>query len=166
MTVEETARVLTVLGAVWTERVVTEDTVRAYQIAWADLPAHAVERAAAAWLRSGTFFPKPGELRRLALEHAAALPPADEAWLEVKRAVRDVGLYGGAPAWSTPLLARAAEALGYREFCMSEMSDEPIWRAQFLKLYDGMRERSVETSGLTSLGAPEERLRLVKGSGM
>lgn len=62
MNTQETAAVLRILRTVWPKTPLTDDTIRAYQWAFEDLPYELVEDAAKQWLRDGTFFPKPSEL--------------------------------------------------------------------------------------------------------
>ena len=162
MTRQDMSGILALLKAVWTNHPVTDETVTAYAAALEDIPPEEGRWAALRWVRTAKFFPTPAELRALIAERALALPPAEEAWLEVKRAVRTVGSYG-VPAWSTPVLATAMEALGYKEFCLSEMADEPAWRAHFFRLYEGYRDRALQDRRVGVLPAPGDRLRLVGG---
>lgn len=155
MNQREVSQVLTALKAVWTTHPITEDTVAVYAASLEDVTGEQGKWAALTWVRTGKFFPTPAELRTLIAERLLRLAPAEDAWLEVKRAVRDVGSYG-APCWSSPILARAMEAIGYREFCMSEMADEPAWRAQFVRFYEAYRDRALRERTVGGFGAITE----------
>lgn len=65
-------------------------------------------------------------------------PDAYTAWGQIKRQLR-----GGGEAH--PLAIKAINALGgIREFGVSDVDDEPSWRAQFIRAYDTYRQRENE----------------------
>jgi len=125
----------------------TVSAVRAEMICRAleDLDFDAVKQAAAAHVRSATFFPKPAELRRLVegnVEDGAEL-----AWEHVLREVRRVG-YVGTPVWPSAVTQRAAEGLfgSWRALCERLPADGPGllgYRKQFLALYAATHRQAI-----------------------
>jgi hypothetical protein len=164
VTLEETSRVLKVLLAVWPEKLVSPELTQAYQLAWRDLDYVDVNDAAGYWLGTGTFFPRPAELRTVVLDRVSQLPAPEVAWGEVKAALTTHGP-GALPDWSTPVLQATMAALGWSNFCLSELDDEPAWRAHFYKTYAAYKERAFkETSWRALEGPPIDRtLSLVEG---
>lgn len=143
MTTEETAAMLAVLAAVWPKDKIAPDTERVYHLALSDLPGAWVQEAATQWIRANKWFPKPAELREIVVEQMAPIPSGFEAWAEVKGALNSYGP-GREPAWSTPELAAVMKGFGWRNFCMSEIGDEPTIRAQFTRAYDAKRAASLK----------------------
>lgn len=89
------------------------------------------------------FAPSIGEIRGAVsdLRRAAAnVPGAYDAWMEVCRAIADVGSYG-TPDWSSPLIERTVKSLGWRNLCLSE--NQVADRARFLQAYEQLMERAV-----------------------
>jgi hypothetical protein len=114
---EEFGALLLALGEVFEAPV---STVRAelFTRAVEDLPFDAVKDAANTYARTGTFFPKPVDLRALADGMADLTDRAETAWTAVLREVRRVGYLG------TPMLDdvtfRTATGLfggGWRTLC-------------------------------------------------
>lgn len=156
MTEQEVGRVLAVLKAAWPERKVLGDTIAAYLAAWEDLPYAAVDAAAKQWLRTGKFFPAASEIREIALAGAIGLPSAEEAWGEVRRAIGEVGMYA-IPRWSTAVLARTVETLGWRSICTTEEDDVGTLRAHFRNTYNAFAKRQQEGDARPALAEAQER---------
>lgn len=110
-----------------------------------DLPFTAVRDAAAAHVRTSTFFPKPADLRRFVegdVEDQAAL-----AWQYVLREVRRVG-YLGTPEWPSEVAQRAAEGLfgSWRALCERLPAEGPELlgcRKQFVALFGATTRQAI-----------------------
>lgn len=95
----------------------------------------AVERIIATH-RFPSLLPTVAEIREAALATTAGDKQHGlRAWQEVKQAV---GVFGRDrfPVFDDPLTAVVVEALGWRDYCNSDVDDEPSWRARFAELYD------------------------------
>ena len=95
--------------------------------------------------RESDFFPSVARIVAAAREldpGVEKLPTAAEAWEEVMRLMRDYGPYR-CPVYSCDAVRRAVRTIGWRQLCMGENVEAD--RAHFLKLYESMRSRQVET---------------------
>ena len=97
-------------------------------------------------MRTCKFFPTVAEIFEQAAtmrDFAAGneLPTPDEAWAEVQREVRSKHLSG---KWklSCPEVERAVKYFGRQELCGLEISDVNTARAQFVRIYKSIVERS------------------------
>jgi hypothetical protein len=108
------------------------------------MPDEAIARAVDQAIATLKWRPTTAELLELAaglISTGKHLPPAD-AWEEFAKAARRYGLHGE-PTWSTPLIAKVAKS-HYAAFCMSEVKDEAIYRAQFMRVYEEYVRRDME----------------------
>jgi len=64
---------------------------------------------------------------------------AEEAWAELRKAITDYGSYSN-PKFSSPVIAKAVEALGWKEICLSDIDNSWI-REHFFRIYNALRER-------------------------
>jgi hypothetical protein len=74
-----------------------------------------------------------------------------DAWGVVLQAIREIGVYKS-PHFEDPAIARAVEAFGWRNICLSDEQDFAI-RSQFIKAYEAYATRIKEENEL--LGIPE-----------
>lgn len=123
---------------------VLQANVKVFALALCDLDDRLLMAAVAQYLASGEpWFPPPSTLRKTALSlvsRADGTPSAFEAWAEVKR-----GLHSRNPL--SPLAQRAIDLLGgMREYGMSDIGDEPSWRARFIQAYEQLENRQAEDS--------------------
>lgn len=140
MTLEETAGILAILAEMWPTQALTEQTVKAYQFVWADLPLRLVEDAAREWLHGDhAFWPRAGQLRAAALRAGLGLAPAEVAYEEVRCNVSAVGRYA-VPRWSSAALERAVNSIGWREICDWPTETIGVLRAQLRDAYDAILE--------------------------
>jgi hypothetical protein len=96
--------------------------------------------------------PNVGQLRTLAVRRKLNLPDAAAAWAEVQKAIQRHGR-DHEPEWSSPAIAAAVEAMGWRSLCNSLAEDEPVVRAQFrgfLENTTGREERKANIGSLES----------------
>lgn len=134
MTVAGILKCHRILRANWPDAPVTEDTVRLWQFAFDDCTDAQVEAAVAAYVKRGTFWPKPAELRQLLAEAAIDLSP-EAMWAEVLREVSRVG-YRAYPTmvngvltepegrkFSHPLIAEAVNQTGWGLICTGDAAE-------------------------------------------
>lgn len=124
----------------------TLDQLRAarqiYHRIWRDIDGALLEAATMQWLSTKRpFHPSPGELRDLALSLVTSNEPtADEAWIEVLKAMHYPGYYG-TPTWSHERIARSISAFGWRDLCLTDSDQLSIIRAQFMRIYEAQAAR-------------------------
>lgn len=116
-------------------------TVEVYQRTLRDIDGDLLEAAAMQHITSSKWFPTVAELREaaLCLAHFGE-SSAEEAWIEVKQAIKRVGYYG-IPQWSDSRIERAVSAIGWRELCLTEIDQEGVTRAHFMRIYDSLQRR-------------------------
>lgn len=148
---ETVLNLMTGLSANYPNYKLTETAVNIYARVLVDLPDDLVEAAAINIMSSpGAFFPTVGDWRNAALDlqwNELGIPSAFEAWEEVIREVRRCGDYyrwtlaqgRKDPVWSTPLVERAVECVGYREIHESE--NLSFIQNHFYKTYDALKNR-------------------------
>lgn len=151
------------LSAFFPQWELTEATIEAWHEMLEDLEFDLARRALKAVLSRSSGFPRVADIRRAAAEIAAgpegALTGA-EAWEMVRAAVRRYGYYRELEAKaSLPApVARAVDALGWEEICLSE---EPgVVRAQFIRIFEQLQERRREETVM-----PAEVKALLSGVG-
>jgi hypothetical protein len=157
MNMHEAGRILRILRTVWPEAPVNQDTVTAWAWAFEDIPYELVEDAAKRWIRTGKFFPKPGELlRTIGIQAVAPDLVPEAAWTEVKSEARRVGyhrlppLFAGGrfvererPVFSHPLIAEAVASVGWDVICTGDDSRGFV-REQFIRTMERLIEREVQ----------------------
>lgn len=142
MTSHETAQILAICSAAFPHISITKETVAVYAEMLADLEFSSTQRALKRVLATSQFFPTIAAIRDAYAAVTGIKPPStDEAWAEVIRAVRAIGV-NGMPTWSHPTVQTTVAALGWREICMSE--NQSIIRAHFIKLYESASKATVE----------------------
>lgn len=134
---------------------ISDETVEAYADELDDMPLVAVMTGIKTLARSSRFFPSVAEIREAAVLGPLGQDLADEAWVEVKAEARRVGFNrppvfsGGrflpaeAPKFSSPLIAAAANAVGWELVCNGDDSQGFI-RSQFLKAFKALVERETK----------------------
>ena len=137
MTRAEASRVVAVLLAAFPHARTTAQTSAVYEEALADLDLVHVDAAVRALiLTEREYIPTIAKIREAAIERRDGRKrPGGDAWGDVRKAV---GPYGRdrRPPFADPLVARAVEALGWRELCDSNADELPSYRARFIQLYD------------------------------
>lgn len=143
----ECRQVLTVLTAAYPKAEMPRQTAALYRRCLQDLP---VEVARAATLQAVTtckWLPTIAELRDIVAglyQVTDGRPSVEDAWREFQAAVHRYG-HTGTPEWSHPAVANAAQIIGFRDYCMSDVEDQAIWRAQFRKVYESQASRERES---------------------
>lgn len=110
-----------------------------------DIPAELLGPACEKAVYESAFLPSIAELVASARELAGEatgrrIKGWAEACLEIEKAMQGVGFYGR-PTFSTPEIAQAVEAYGWRSLCTATAEGMPTVRAQLRKLYEGVCAR-------------------------
>ena len=136
-----------------------EASVLAYARRLNDLPDHLVVQAIEECARTSTFYPSLAEIRNRVTQIAgeSILVDPESAWGEVLREVKRVGAEGQRTMWrdgksvtvaerqfSSPLIGRAADAVGWKDICLTDISDLPTLRAQFRDALRAIQRREVD----------------------
>lgn len=105
-----------------------------YAEALADLDPQAVDAAVASVIKSSRFFPTIAEIRERVGERTLGLPTPAEAWM----------LACGDMTWPEPcpLVRKAKQAVG-GEWAFRTSENPTALRAQFLRIYEDLRDRQV-----------------------
>lgn len=144
MNQKETAAILRILRTVWPNEQITPDRITAYQWAFEDLEYLQVEDACKRWMKTGKFFPKPAELLEIiAVETVAPDILPETAWAEVLKQAGRVGL-NGTPQFSSPLIAKAVEAVTWLAICTTDFKDHATLRAQFRDALKAVKAQAIQ----------------------
>lgn len=113
-----------------------------YHTVLADIDSRLLDAAVLQWLSTDhAFHPSPGQLRDLALALVTSDEPnAEDAWAEVRAAMRNVGYYR-VPAWSNARIARVMASFDWRDLCLTDMDKLSYVRDQFIKTYNAYLQR-------------------------
>lgn len=152
---DDLLRALGRLAALHPRLDISEDTIEAYADELDDLPLLAVMTGIKTMARTSKFFPSVAEIRESAVLGPLGQDLADEAWIEVKREARRVGfnrpaifrngefLPAEVPKFSSPMIAAAANAVGWELICGGDDSKGFI-RSQFVKAFNALLERETK----------------------
>lgn len=133
---------IAILAASYPRQELNPDTLNAYATMLQDLEFEAVDAAVKRIICSSKWFPTIAEIRAEVAEgECGDLAPAELAWGEVQRAIGRWGMYN-TPQWSTPELAAAVDAIGWRTICTD--TNVVSTRARFIDAYRVTRERRVQ----------------------
>lgn len=102
----------------------------------------AVKHCRTSTTRDQRFAPSAGEIRQAVGELRGMsnnVPSSYDAWQEFHRAVTSSNYSG---RWTHPLVGRAADLIGMREYGRSDVDDQPSWRARFIQCYEQLQERA------------------------
>jgi len=148
------SQALLVLSETFNEPV-SETRAEAYFVALSDLPIEAVVLATRTALRACRFFPKPIELRELAL--GSREDRADLAWGDVIQAVKRVGSWRH-PLFDDPAVLPAIEAVwgSWVSLCETLPNDGPElvgWIKQFKRAYQSVDARAEHETAVKQLPA-------------
>jgi hypothetical protein len=145
----EAARIISVLRTVFADQAVSSELATAWAMVFDDVPYEPVMLAVQEYMKSDKpFFPKPGEIRTILIEHFMSLPSAEEAWSQVMWAIKEHGSYRS-PVFSCQAIADAVDAIGWRFICMSE--NISVERAHFFRTYEAYRDRAVKHVNVPAL---------------
>ena len=158
------AKAFVLLSANWPTYAFSETTMPTYQRLLADLPDAVLEAAVLDCIASCRFWPTVAEIREAAaniVTDAANATNEYDAWGEVKRAVSRAH-----HEWSDPMIGQAMQRVGGMDaFRMSDVGDEPSWRARFAECYKLLRQRERrQMTMLPQVRELAERLALERGA--
>lgn len=134
MTVSEAQKLVGVLCAAYPEVELREETVPTYVRFLVDLDRAAVEEAIEDLIATSVRMPTVAGIRRQVINEELKLPTAAEAWISISDTKKGEELHD--------LAKEARELLGGSWAIRT--SDQPsITRAQYLKIYDELRDRTL-----------------------
>ncbi len=146
MTQDEFRKFFKYISSVTTDTNPSPERTQVYYDTLNDLPfdvAMIAARKVIATLEN-PFLPMPAVFRGAAAEITGPkIPPAPDAYAEVLRAIRLFGSYKQKEALESlsPLVRKAAEAIGWKDLCLSEEPD--VIRGQFRMAYETLEKREV-----------------------
>lgn len=147
----ETKKVLLTLTGMWSDEVIDEPKVAAYQMALGPYSYEQVMTAAAKHMQSSKWFPKAAELIEL-----IPVPPAitpGEAWSMVQKQINRHGFNGWDNVlFDDPDVADAVLAIGWRRICLDETKYVIPEFERALKAAQLRREK--ESIGVPQVPAP------------
>lgn len=147
MRAEQARALVALLKAMYPRAEVSRETWNGYAHYLADLEYAAAKAAIDAHIMTSTFFPAVAEIRERVAEDACRLPGAEEAWLEVERAVRRFDP-GDSSTWTYPEdfscleIGQAAQALGGVSV-LHERGDMLLAHREFVRAYGELRRAVV-----------------------
>lgn len=142
MTESEGRKLMAYLKVMLPQQPIGDDTVTGYCQALRRVSFESAMQAAEHHIATSKFFPTVAELLKPIAEATVGSEPAEQAWLEVKRAISRWGRY---QPWQfdNPITTAAVEALGKESLCNA---DETLVaeRAHFFRVYESYRQRELE----------------------
>ena len=144
------------------------ETLALYAMALDDLTYQQIKAGVVKLLNTATFFPTIAEIRKASGEMVRHVtktekPDAGEAWGEALKFIKARGPYDSRPfEFSCKEVEEAVERVGKTSLFALEMKDEPIVRAQFMKIYEKLltsaRDKEVMDVTTQKLGGDIGRL--------
>ena len=137
-----TLKMLTLTRKTFPSSKVDAEALTLYVAALDDLTYQQIKAGVIKLLNTATFFPTIAEIRKASEEMVAHVkhegkPDAGEAWGEVIKFLEARSPCDGRPyPWPCPEIEEAAKRIGLSSLFALEMKDEPIVRAQFMKIYE------------------------------
>lgn len=159
MTKSETAAIINILMATYSDQTVSKDILEAKVLVWqkvfADIPFQEVQQAVLAFIStdtSGKFMPTPGMIRESVskLRSDTSDITADEAWDLIMKAVRRSILYSVEEFEKLPEICRklVGSPMQLKEWAMSENFNPGVEKSLFTKSYNVKREQKREEDKL------------------
>jgi len=140
----------------------------------ADLPTEQVAQAIRELRKSVVFFPAIGEIRNRVVQiiAGAILVDPEACWAEVLREIKRVGTAGTVTyfmdgemrtitrQFSSPMIERAVQQIGWAEICGAQVENMGTIRAQFREAIKAIQRREIDAivSGRATDGATLTRL--------
>jgi hypothetical protein len=145
MKTSEALECIAVLNALYPGSTMQDDSIMAYAKMIEDLDVDACKAAINRLACSNKWFPAIAEIRAEVCKGMLALPDAEVAWGEVRRAI---GGYGRnrTPKFSCAELAAAVDVIGWQTICNDE--NEMSTRARFIDAYRSYRDGTLRVEQL------------------
>ena len=137
-----TLKMLTLARKTFPSSKVDAEALTLYVAALDDLTYQQMKAGVIKLLNTATFFPTIAEIRKASEEMVAHVkhegkPDAGEAWGEVIKFMHERSQCDTRPfPWSCPEVKEAVKRIGKTSLFALEMKDEPIVRAQFMRIYE------------------------------
>lgn len=157
MTDEQALEIMAYLKAAYPRQEVTRETIAVYADSLRTLDAKTVREAVRTHVATQPFFPAISEILKPIAEAQVGAAPAEQAWLEVMRAIARWGRYQPW-AFDNPVVGAAVDALGKDEICNSDNLD--VTRAHFLRIYESYRGTELAAAKVAPLHGREYQPRL------
>lgn len=138
----ETLKLLTLARKTFPSSKVDAEALTLYVAALDDLTYPQIKAGVVKLLNTAKFFPTIAEVREAAGQMVAHVrhegkPDAGEAWGEVIKFMHERSQCDTRPfPWSCPEVKEAVKRIGKTSLFALEMKDEPIVRAQFMRIYE------------------------------
>ena len=139
---DATLKLLMLTKKMFPESKVDAQSFILYTAALDDLTYQQIKAGILKLLNTSKFFPRVADIREAAgamVEHVShtGKPDAGEAWGEVIKFLKARSPCDGRPyPWPCPEIEEAAKRIGLSSLFALEIKDEPIVRAQFMKIYE------------------------------
>lgn len=139
---DATLKLLMLTKKMFPESKVDAQSFILYTAALDDLTYQQIKAGILKLLNTSKFFPRVADIREAAgamVEHVShtGKPDAGEAWGEVIKFMHERSQCDTRPfPWSCPEVKEAVKRIGKTSLFALEMKDEPIVRAQFMKIYE------------------------------
>lgn len=141
MTEDQAIKIMSYLKRAYPRTEVTGETIAVYADAIRSLAFEVVMDAARRHVATSPYFPAVSELIGGVAERSVGMEPAEQAWVEVKRAISRWGRY---QEWKfdNPATTLAVESIGKEALCNA---DETLVaeRAHFFRVYESYRQREL-----------------------
>lgn len=158
MTPEQCAEMFGLLDAAYPKERMTEQQMALYTMTLAPYEVARVREAVMLHIHISPWFPRISDIVDKLIKQEQLDPT--EAWGEVVRKIRSVGIYQ-TPTWSHPALAKAVQAMGWTELCMSDNPEAD--RAHFLRFYEATAARERDNKVLGQMDALNPDMRDMLG---
>jgi hypothetical protein len=136
---KEFVKILTIAAEVFGKEM-SQGLIKVYFETLKDISFEQVSQALSSTVKTLKWFPKPSEIRELALQGKKIL--ADEAWAEVLMLKDSCCGTGLEPVYSSPMIEQAARSVGgLNGIWMAGVDQESYIRHAFVQAYNGLAER-------------------------
>jgi hypothetical protein len=141
VTVAQAEKLVRVLIAAYPEVAMREETVATYVRFLVDLEQGAAVEAIEDLIATSVAMPTVASIRRQVINEELRLPPPAEAWVSINDSTRTEALHD---------LAKEARDLMGGSWAIRTSDQPSITRAQYLKIYEELRERTLQEANRRS----------------